>query len=230
MRKEFVFTLFSLLLMSLFSSCTENAVNDHVETFWVNSSRVDCVTGDVSKQCLQIFQGEDPSSAEWGYLYKDIEGFDFERGYFQRIEVKETSREKGKVPVDASTLEYTLVKVLDKIEDSRFAIEGNWTATSISGQEIMDILAIPTLSIDLQKMQVSGMNGCNNYTGEITRVTESILELGAIASTKKMCLDMSIPDSYDQALNSIVTYKLMNGELVFMDKDGARVLSFTKVE
>ncbi len=230
MRKEFIFTLLSLFFVSLFSSCTENTDNDNIVTFWVNSSRAECDAGAGQGQCLQVYRGDDPATAEWEYFYQEIKGFNFEPGYFQRLEVKETPREKGKVPMDASTLEYTFIKVLEKVEDSRFALNGKWTATSIAGKELTDETTVPTLQVDLEKMQVAGTNGCNNYNGGIKTLTESVMELGNIASTKKMCMDMSIPDSYDQALNSTATYKMADGGLVFMDKDGTATVSFTKAE
>lgn len=230
MRKEFVFTLFSLLFILLISSCTENTDNDDIVTFWVNSLRTECSAGAGMKQCLQVYKGDDPSSAEWEYFYEEIKGFEFEAGYFQKLEVKKTAREKGKVPMDASALEYTLMKVLEKVEDPLFVLSGNWTATSIAGKELTDETMIPVLNIDLGKLMVTGSNGCNNYNGGISTLTESVIEFGNIASTKKMCMDMSIPDSYDQALNNTVTYKVAAGELAFMDKDGTTIVLFTKTE
>lgn len=230
MRKQFMFTLCSLFFVSFFSSCTENTDNDNVVTFWVNSYKAECDAGAGRMQCLQVYRGDDPATAEWEYFYQEIKGFNFEPGYFQRLEVNETPREKGKVPMDASTLDYTLIKVLEKVEDSRFALNGKWMATSVSGEELTDTTTVPVLGIDLQKMQVSGTNGCNNYNGGIKTLTASVMELGNIASTKKMCMDMSVPDSYDQALNSTASYKMTDGTLVFMDKDGTATVSFKKAE
>ena len=132
--------------------------------------------------------------------------------------------------MDASTLEYTLIKVLKKMEDPLFALDGKWMATSIAGKELTDETTMPVLQVDLAKMMIAGSNGCNNYNGGINTLTESAIELGNIASTKKMCMDMSIPDSYDQALNNTATYKMTDGELAFMGKDGATIVSFIKAE
>jgi heat shock protein HslJ len=230
MKKEFAFTLFSLFFVLFFSSCTENKNSDDVVTFWVNSSRAECSAGAGLKQCLQVYKGDDPSSGEWEFFYEEIKGFEFESGYFQKLEVKKTAREKGKVPMDASTLEYTLIKVLKKMEDPLFALDGKWMATSIAGKELTDETTMPVLQVDLAKMMIAGSNGCNNYNGGINTLTESAIELGNIASTKKMCMDMSIPDSYDQALNNTATYKMTDGELAFMGKDGATIVSFIKAE
>lgn len=230
MKNQFVLTLLSLFFVSFFSACTENTDNDNIVTFWVNSSKAECDAGAGLKQCLQVYRGDDPTTADWEYFYEEIKGFNFEPGYFQRLEVKETPREKGKVPIDASTLEYTFIKVLEKVEDSRFVLNGKWIATSIAGKELTDETTIPDLNIDLQKMQVSGTNGCNNYNGGIKTLTASVIELGNLASTKKMCMDMSVPDSYDQALNSSTSYKMADGTLVFMDKDGTATVSFKKAE
>ena len=86
------------------------------------------------------------------------------------------------------------------------------------------------MEINLSKMQVLGTNGCNNYTGKIDRITLSDIQFGNIASTKKMCPDMSTSDMYDQALNASESYKLGNLELTLFDNSGNETLNFKKVD
>jgi len=79
-------------------------------------------------------------------------------------------------------------------------------------------------------MRISGTNGCNNYSGQIKTITSNTIVFGAIASTRKMCMNMSIPDRFDKAMNSISTYKKEGITLFFYNSNGDEVLRFKKVD
>ena len=73
---------------------------------------------------LNIYKGENLNDPEWENFYANIEGFEFEEGYLQKIEVKEEKLDKSQVPADASTIKYTLVNVLEKQKDLRTELNG----------------------------------------------------------------------------------------------------------
>ena len=45
-----------------------------------------------------------------------------------------------------------------------------------------------------------------------------------------MCLDMTIPDLYDEALEITESYKLENNRLILFDKEGIKTIVFKKVD
>ena len=199
-------------------------------TFWVNSMKMDCDAGAGKAQCLQIYKGNDLDTAEWSFFYSPIEGFTFEPGYLQKIEVAETPLDAKNVPADASSIKYKLVEVLEKKEDSRMALHDIWAATHIEGNTIDISKNIPSLEINITKMKVFGTDGCNNYTGDIKKLTATTIAFAPLASTRKMCMDMNIPDTYNKALGNSVSYKRENSILYFYDANGNETLRFKKVD
>ncbi len=100
-------------------------------------------------------------------LYSQIEGFEYQPGFIYKLKVKEEKMRD--VPADASSIKYTLLKVLEKKEDARLKLSGNWEAVKINGSvikmpRIRGAGVIPHLNIDINEMQISGSDGCNNLT------------------------------------------------------------------
>ncbi|MCR8666407.1 DUF4377 domain-containing protein [Aestuariibaculum sp. M13] len=214
------------IIATLFTSC--NSIK--TTTYWVNSVKTDCSAGAGKMQCLQVYKGVDVDKATWSSFYAPIEGFEFEFGYFQKIEVTETQLDPKDVPADASSIKYKLVKVLEKKQDPKMTLNDIWMVTGINGSPIAKSRQTPNLEINIAKMQISGTDGCNNFTGEIKNITARNIEFGPIASTRKMCLDMTIPNKFNKALNVSVSYKKENLTLTFYDANGNETLALKKVD
>lgn len=110
------------------------------------------------------------------------------------------------------------------------ALHDIWAATHINETAILTNENAPSLEINTTEMKVFGTDGCNNYTGEIKKITSKNIAFGALASTRKMCSNMQIPDKYNQALNKVVSYKREKLNLYFFDSKGNTILSFKKVD
>ena len=95
----------SLLILS---ACANKGVQDDTRTVFIGPEKVHCV-GVAPMQCMQI---KEKANASWQLFYDQIEGFDFEAGYDYILQVKVEEREH--VPADASSLKWSLVKVLSK--------------------------------------------------------------------------------------------------------------------
>lgn len=214
------------IIATLFTSC--NSIK--TTTYWVNSVKTDCSAGAGKMQCLQVYKGVDVDKATWSSFYAPIEGFEFEFGYFQKIEVTETALDPKDVPADASSIKYKLVKVLEKKQDPKMSLNDVWVVTGINGKAISSTRQIPSLEINIAKMQISGTDGCNNFTGEIKNITARNIVFGPIASTRKMCPDMTIPNNFNKALNNSVSYKKENLTLLFFDASGNETLALKKVD
>jgi heat shock protein HslJ len=207
------------------SSCNSSKTS----IIWVNSIKYECPIHTGKRQCISIHRN-DEINKPWELFHENIEGFNFDSGYFQKIEIHKKHLDKIDLPADGSSIKYVLIKTLEKKVDQRFILNDIWVANRINGNTINRKSIFPRMEINLSMMQISGNNGCNNYTGKIERLTSSDILFGAVGSTKKMCPDMTISKMFDTALNTTKSYRLKNTELLFFDKDGIETLHFIKTD
>jgi hypothetical protein len=85
-----------------------SAPDSQVVTLYVGPELVDCV-GVGPMKCMQV--KSDPN-AEYEFFYSQIEGFEFEEGFEYELEVQVDP--VANPPADASSLEYTLLRILNK--------------------------------------------------------------------------------------------------------------------
>jgi len=210
--------------------------------YWVNSYTVDCV-GVSPMKCLQIQKGENMVEGEWQNFYSQIEGFDYEPGYIYKIRVNEEVMEN--VPADASSVQYKLIEVLEKNEDARLALSGTellefsegteakvllndiWVAETVDGTSVQNTSHPPRLEIHTAEMEVMGEDGCNRFTGKINKLTNKDLVFAPLASTKKACPDMTIPDKFNKAMAQVKYYKITGLNLTLLN-DEEKVLVVLK--
>ena len=213
-----------IILTTAFMSCsgTKNT------SFWVSGYKTEASMGAGKGEVLKVYKGTDLAHAKWENFYAPIRGFEFEEGFYQQIEVNEIQLETSKVPADASSIEYTLVKVLEKKADERLFLNGDWMLSVLNNQNVSNQENLPSLSFDLSKSRISGTDGCNGFSGTIKNITSVSIEFGPLAATKKMCIDMKIADGFMKALNTVSGYKYENEKLTFSDKEGQIVLEFLR--
>ncbi|WP_020569562.1 DUF4377 domain-containing protein [Neolewinella persica] len=230
-------TLVLVLLGLIFTACSPKmgtTASANMETYWVDSAKVPC-SGMAPKNCLQVKKGPDFAATDWGNFFSPIEGFDYEPGYVYQLLVKETKREAGTTPADASSILYTLVKVVDKIPDAKLRLHDIWALEAI-GSEERDFsdqtlgLEHPTIEFNLTKMQAMGTDGCNGFSGEITSIDQSNLSLGPLLSTLMACPDLKTPDRVTKALKMVATYRITGLKLELMNKSGEVLLRYRKVD
>lgn len=107
-------TLSTVLLLamaaSLISACQKDKVNNDmtIKQIQVAPQLVDCV-GVGPMKCMKIKEQDQ----DWQLFYSSIEGFQFEPGYQYQLEVKVTEKQQP-IPADASSRQWTLVKVINK--------------------------------------------------------------------------------------------------------------------
>lgn len=116
----------------------------------------------------------------------------------------------------------------EKTEEANQRLHDIWITTHINGQSINRTKSGPLLEINLTEMKLTGNDGCNDYSGTIESVSASQLKFGKMASTQKICDSMDIPDTFNQALNEVATYKLEGLNLMLLDKNENEVLTFRK--
>lgn len=116
----------------------------------------------------------------------------------------------------------------EKTEEANQRLHDIWITTHINGLSINPTKSGPLMEISLTEMKLTGNDGCNDYTGTIESVSASRLKFGKMASTQKICDIMDIPDTFNQALNKVATYKLEGLNLRLLDENDNEVLTFLK--
>jgi len=206
----------------LITGCNKNAT----KTMWVSGIRTSCDAGAGKMLCLNIYEGEDIENANWQNFYSIIDGFNFEDGQLQKIEVKEEHLSPEQTPADAPNIKYTLIKVLEKKPDTRTSLVGEWVLTKLADMPLNDSLPTPTMMINLSNHTVSGLDGCNQYNGIVTSVSSTKLTFGSLASTRKMCMNMTMSEAYEAQLLKVTSYSMENNELTLKDEGGNELMHF----
>ncbi len=202
--------------------------------YWVNSSKVPC-EGVRATNCLKVQKGDTLNNESWQYFYSSIDGFDYVPGYIYKLIVREEKIDKKKVPADASSIKFILVKVIEKRQDVRFRINDIWVLVSIEGETVEQITTnkrhkIPQIEFHIAEMKVMGNDGCNNFFGSIKNIDAENLILSQLAITKMACMGTDIPDKFNVALSKVARYKTENMQLVLSNDSGKELLLFKKID
>lgn len=219
--KKICGTAIFIVILLIQSCSTQNS-----EVFWVGGVKTDCDAGAGKLECLNIYRGGNLEAATWENFYAGIEGFAFEEGFLKKVKVKKETLKK--VPADASSIKYTLVKELDKKADIRILLNGKWMLSRLNNAPVNRSIKLPEMTIELSKRKISGTSSCNNYMGTINNVTSTSILFGNIVSTRKACIHKNIEPEYLAALNAIKTFKVAESMLVFYDENGKELLFFFK--
>ena len=223
---KWITKLFALFLITSLFGCKSGKTINVV--YRVNSAKADCV-GVAPMSCLQVQKGDSIGTNSWEYFYSPIEGFNYEPGNIYTISVKQTQLPKSQIPADGSSLKFELIEVLDKAQDPLLALNDVYVVIEILGSEITkDTLSkTPTMEIFVSERRVTGTNGCNIYYATIEHLTESEISFSPAGTTRMMCADMTIPDSFDKAITEVSGYSRKNG-IVELKSDKGEVLIVLK--
>lgn len=200
------------------------------DVMWIGGIKTQCDSGNGMRECLNVYKGEDLKDEKWENMHSNIDGLDFEEGFMKKIEVKKVKKDTKNLPADASSIKYSLVKELERKEDPRAQLQGNWILATINGGNINRMVVIPTMMFDVKGMSISGNGGCNLYSTQIAELTTQEIKFKQGLGTLKACNNKNIESEYHKALSSVEKYKVSDNKLTFHDQDGNTVLSYLKVE
>lgn len=228
--------IIAIIFSSIALNTCENKTSEKTDEsiLFVNSSRVDC-TGVGNMKCLQIQESDTIKPGEWKNFSGNIEGFEYEAGYIYKISVKKENLDPATVPADASTLKYSLIKVIEKNIDTKLRLNDIWALKAING-EIIDTEVFsgrqkqPVLELHLNEMKFLGNDGCNNVFGDIESLDENNLTFGPIGGTKMACPNMELSSKYNSALGKTKSYKLDSLQLFLYNAEGNELLRYQKVD
>lgn len=224
-----------LITVVVFTSCSaqkELTTNSYI--MWVKGIQVDC-TGVGPMKCLQVQKNDFIEPGKWQNFYTEIEGFHFQTGSLCKLLVSEEKLDESQVPADGSSIKYKLVEVLEKKSDPIFALHDIWALETIKENQITkpdnnSRLTTPSIEINLTEMKIMGNDGCNQFFGPVKNVEKGILEFGDMGSTMKMCMNMEIPNQFNQAIAKVAKYKVEKMKLTLFDSEDMELLRFKKVD
>lgn len=120
-----------------------------------------------------------------------------------------------------------------KSTDQHLLLKTSWLVVSVNEQELSidpekDGLDIPRLEILVEEMKYSGSDGCNQFMGGLIELDENKLKFGIAAGTRRMCMEMAIPDLINSNLPLVNSYELNEEVLRLFDADGNEVMLLKK--
>ena len=147
-----------------------------------------------------------------------------------KIKVSETNIPEKDIQADASSIKYSLVKILDEQKDNRFLIHDIWVAKKIFGKDFTTNLEAPNLEINVTQMKIHGKDGCNVFNGGITVLKGNNIEFGPLMATRKYCGEENISSQFNKALHQTKSYKREGLTLVLLNERGDETLRLLKVD
>ena len=120
-----------------------------------------------------------------------------------------------------------------KETDQRPLLNDSWLLVSINGTVISidsekDGVETPGLEISVSEMKYTGTDGCNRMMGSLTELDEEVLKFGIAAGTRRMCMEMAIPDEFNRCLPLVNTYKIKDQTLHLFNENGEEILLLKK--
>ena len=117
--------------------------------------------------------------------------------------------------------------------DQQQHLNHTWVLVSLSGELIqIDHEKLdnetPNMEINTLEMKYTGSDGCNHFTGGIMEVDDEHLKFGITAGTRKMCMEMEIPDQFNECLTQVSTYKIKKQALHLFNPEGELLMKLEK--
>jgi copper homeostasis protein (lipoprotein) len=107
-------------------------------------------------------------------------------------------------------------------------LEGSrWVLVRIGEQQIMaeEGKAEPYIVLQSTTKQIVGHAGCNRFSGGYS-IQSDALKLSEITTTRMACPELETENSFLNGLEAVTHWRLMDNQLVLLDKAGAQVLQF----
>ncbi len=227
--RKYSYSLCFLVLLII--SCNAPMEEENIETWWINSAKVEC-EGVGPMSCFQVQSNETLDPEGWTLHYAGIKGFNYEPGNIYQIKVKVTDRPEP-IPADASSKIYELVEVISSEPDPALRLTNIYKVTSVgeftdptnpnSGEAL-------TFEFNATDRNYFGNMGCNTVRGGIKVNDGKNLELNPGMVTLMACENMELENAVSQALINTRSYELGEEGLQFFNEDGEVVITFMPVD
>ena len=171
----------------------------------------DCV-GVGPQTCMLVKESQED---DWAYFYDQIEGFEYEPGYTYELMVTEIKVENP--AADASSIRYQFKELLSKVASADNSdLMKEWKVLKLKGLD--QIASAPTLVFQEKDNKLSGFAGCNNYFSTFN-LSGNEIRFDKTGSTRKLCPDMSVEDTFFKLLPEVARYEVVKKELYLYDKN-----------
>jgi len=104
-----------------------------------------------------------------------------------------------------------LVSLVSCAKENQKSIDGQWEVLFINNQRILN--NPPNFVINLRTLKIAGFAGCNQFFGSI-EMDEKDLQLNGIGSTRALCPDMTIEESFLNVLRDVTSFTFEANVLV----------------
>ncbi len=230
-------TVSILMMMGLLLSCqpkdnkNTDAITDKMETtIWVNGFKIACPLHQ-ARLVLPISEKDDAfAPAPWLEKVDSIQGFTFELGLFQQIQVIKKQQEMVN-PKDScvSQFQYEYLNTLKTVKDQRIQLHDIWGLKTVHG-EMLDQGAV-TMEINLTQMMMFLSGLCVQTSMPIETLGQVELKVGPrkVMGEDASCLDQDARNLLD-ALRAVRSYKREKNQLMLLDSESDIVLGFIKMD
>lgn len=131
----------------------------------------------------------------------------------------------GNIITGDSASNYGLTKVDENL------VEKKWKLTELNGVVLAKKPAIDAfITFQIKGNRVSGSSGCNNFTGTYKIEPGNQLHFPPMASTRKLCIDMSIENQMNQMFPVIDSYTIANDTTLILSSAGTSLAQFVLVQ
>jgi len=104
-----------------------------------------------------------------------------------------------------------VAKTIDSFVDKK------WKLLDISGVELSStnrqLVDETFIMFSAAENRVNGNNGCNNFSGTYKSGQSGSLLLSGMASTRRMCIDMTVENQMNRILGDVDSYSISNNIL-----------------
>lgn len=111
---------------------------------------------------------------------------------------------------------------------SKMKLNDIWVLISLNGTENILSETVPQLEIHVNEKTVIGNDGCNQFSGTISSLSETQISFGPMRSTRKLCQNMEVSNAVNKLLGSTVNYQIENNQLIFWDDNKTDKLAVYK--
>jgi hypothetical protein len=164
--------LLTLLVVFLMAASCEDELE--TQTLFVNSARVAC-EGVSEMECLEV---KEHAEDEWTLFYDNIDGFDYEAGYVYELTVEVS--EIADPPEDGSSLEYRLIEIVSKTEQTRPGTQTlfvNSARVACEGVSEMECLEVKEQAEDEWTLFYDNIDGFDYEAGYVYELTVEVSEI-----------------------------------------------------
>jgi heat shock protein HslJ len=150
--------------------------------------------------------------------------------------ITEKKLPSNKVAADASSIERTMVKIVEIVQKPIFLttedLQGKWmisSLTNITEEELKSANKQPFLQFTGNN--VSGNNGCNSIRTSINEtINKNTFKVGLIMETKMFCKNMKVSNAVNQLLVSSVSFLYRPTEVILLNKEKQQTMVLKKEE